>query len=486
MNKREDIENYILDLYRKTKNLNFEKFIETVFHYNVKIGDYDKPLVFDLQKYLFESIKADISVKPEIKYWDTNEWSNSFILFDKYFKYYNKIVLDFPIFDYDLEKVCPTIINFIVYNSITAKISVHKKIKNPSLKIEIYDMNDANKLIDFFETNNKISNIVKSRVLPFLIQKNYIGIYREYDPYDFKNFYIKNLYEYFSLCIEEKEVSISKFKEYLNRVYRFEKNSNEKRMLNFLIDYIYTYENIDSFEKLFNLNKSLKLSGYNCNDYDFITDENGNMEFILKEDNSVVIKYGSLDFYNLIYSKFYENNVRTQDSDRIYDDFCGMYDSVLSSNFENTNIILNLVNNNKMNLTYKIMYIIASGYFAHRKFGISFEIIKRVIDDLISKLKGEDTEITKSYDLGNKYILDDEYGNRIINLKNGSMTTIKEYFKKNNVNSFIKPEDIIKLKDGNSTNGRVFLDNIYKLINKYNSFEELIKNEISSIDSQNN
>ena len=66
------------------------------------------------------------------------------------------------------------------------------------------------------------------------------------------------------------------------------------------------------------------------------------------------------------------------------------------------------------------------------------------------------------------------------------MITIKEYFVKNNVTSIINPEDIINLKDGSVTNGKVFLDNIYKLLSKYNSFNELIKNEISSIEKQNN
>ena len=62
----------------------------------------------------------------------------------------------------------------------------------------------------------------------------------------------------------------------------------------------------------------------------------------------------------------------------------------------------------------------------------------------------------------------------------------KDYFVKNNVTSIINPEDIINLKDGSVTNGKVFLDNIYKLLSKYNSFNELIKNEISSIEKQNN
>ena len=486
MNTKEDIENYFLELYRKTKNYSYEKFLETVYHYNVSIGDYNKPIFFDLQKTIFEALKQDINVKPEIKYWDSLGWTNTFILFNKFFNYYNRVILDFPIFNYDMDKICPTIINFIIYNSITCKISVHKNNKNPVFKIEVYDIKDANRLIDFFESNNKIKNIVKSRVFPLLIQKYYIGIYREYDPYDFKSTYLRYLYEFFSLCKEEKEVLISRFRDFLSKIYRFEINPNEKRMLGFIIDYIYQYENINSYEKLFINNKSLKLSGYNCNYYNFIADEQGNMKFVLKEDPSVVVQYGSLEFLSLVYSKFYENNVKTHDSERIYDDFCGMYDSILSNNCENINILLKLVDDNKMNMTYKKMYLMASAYFAHKKFGIGIEIVNNILNRLLSELEGVKYTEEKRIDLGNKYLLTEEYGNKIVNLNNGKMITIKDYFVKNNVTSIINPEDIINLKDGSVTNGKVFLDNIYKLLSKYNSFNELIKNEISSIEKQNN
>ena len=223
MNNKEEIENYFLELYKKTKNYSFEKFLETVFHYNIQIGNYNKPIFFDLQKCTLDILKEINTIKPEIKYWNSFGWNNVFVIFNKYFTYYNKIVLDFPIFDYDIDKICPTIIKYIIFNGITSKISFHNVNKNPLFKIEIYNIDDVNKIINFFYSNNKISSITKSRVIPLLIQKNYIGIYREYDPFDFKNYYLSKLFEFYNICLEEKDVKISKFRDYLSKIYRFER-----------------------------------------------------------------------------------------------------------------------------------------------------------------------------------------------------------------------------------------------------------------------
>jgi len=166
MNTKEEIENYILELYKKTRNYNFDKFVETVFHYNVKIGDYKKPISFDLQKLIKDLLNEEYDVTPDVRFWNYRSWSNAFIMFDRFFKYFNKVILDFPIFDYDLNIACSPIIKYIIYNKITAKVSIHKVIKNPSLKIEVYDIEDAKNIIEFFGTNNKTSNLVKSRVIP--------------------------------------------------------------------------------------------------------------------------------------------------------------------------------------------------------------------------------------------------------------------------------------------------------------------------------
>ena len=392
MNNREDIEKYYIELYRKTKNCSFEKFVETVFHYNVRIGDYNKPISFDLKNEVVNILKEEkLEIEPDIKYWNYRSWSNTFIIFDKLFKYYNRIILDFPIFDYDLSVACPPIIKFILYNNITAKISVHNVIKNTIFKVEVYDIEDANKIIDFFGTNNKISNIVKSRVIPFLIQKNLVGIYKEYDPFDFINYYIKNLYEYFSLCIEEKEVTISKFTNYINKVYRFEKKDNERRMLRFLSDYLYMYEDTPRYERLFSTIPNMNLNGLDLNDYLFKCDQKDNLFFISKKDNTI-ITYGSEIYFSLIYTKFHDDYIKIQDAKKYYNDFNGIYDNILSNNFKNVDIILDLIKYVNAGIIYKKMYIIASGYYAYKRLGIPFDIIKKITDRILFKLKELNTD----------------------------------------------------------------------------------------------
>jgi hypothetical protein len=213
-----------------------------------------------------------------------------------------------------------------------------------------------------------------------------IGIYKEYDPYDFKNYYIKNLYEYFSLCDGEKDVTISKFTNYINKLYRFEKNPNERRMLRFLSDYLYAYEDLERYEKIFTIVPSMKLNGEDINNYTFVSDSKGNMMFIEKKDNRVVT-YGSEQFFYLIYAKFYEDYMKIQNEKKYYNDFNGIYDMVLSKNFEKEYMILDLVSNNNMDIVYKEMYIIASGYYAFRKISIPFNVVRKIIDERLIKLK---------------------------------------------------------------------------------------------------
>ncbi len=384
MNNRDEIENYFLDLYRKTKNYNFEKFIETVFHYNIQIGNFNKTYSFDLQKNIIDSIGNDLKEIPEIKYWESPGWYNSFIMFSKFFTYYNKIVLDFPIFDYDLNTIFPLIIKYIIYNGITAKVSVHKVIKNPSLTIEVYKIEHAENLIDFFSSNNKINNVIKSRVVPFLIQKNYIGIYREYDPIDFKIFYIKYLYNYFSLCLDEKKVSINGFRDFISRIYRFEKNPNERRMLNFLISYIYAYDNMENYSSLFKHDKDMFFGGLNIEKYNIIMDDK-NIDFITRENNRKV-EYKTEEYINLIYIMFCNKFVKLDNYIQIYDDFCGIYDNIISNNFENTEIIINSLKNRNMTYIDKKIYVIASGFFAFKKLDIPLDIIYSLTYQLLDKM----------------------------------------------------------------------------------------------------
>ena len=75
-----------------------------------------------------------------------------------------------------------------------------------------------------------------------------------------------------------------------------------------------------------------------------------------------------------------------------------------------------------------------------------------------------------------------EYGNKVIDLKDGSKTTIKEYFRINKVLDVIPLNSLIYMNNGQILKGEDFLKNIYKYINMYDSFEELRKSLISLVE----
>ena len=60
----------------------------------------------------------------------------------------------------------------------------------------------------------------------------------------------------------------------------------------------------------------------------------------------------------------------------------------------------------------------------------------------------------------NEYVLNEEYANTVINLKDGTKTTVKEYFKIFNVLGNINNDSVVKFKNGESYSGKQFLDNL--------------------------
>ncbi len=71
---------------------------------------------------------------------------------------------------------------------------------------------------------------------------------------------------------------------------------------------------------------------------------------------------------------------------QIYDDFCGIYDNIISNNFENTEIIINSLKNRNMTYIDKKIYVIASGFFAFKKLDIPLDIIYSLTYQLLDKM----------------------------------------------------------------------------------------------------
>lgn len=478
MEEKTRINNFIKDMYVIYSKNNFNFFVEKCLNYNIKIGNYKKNII-QLSKKVFSKIIAQCTEnKAKIEY---KELKFSFNLSVK--KIDNninteRVILDIPVFEDNYEKIATILTNFLIQEKIEFSIYLYKLIKNSFFKISFSNYNDAKKVVNYFLINEELVKEIKSRCVQFLYQENLIGIYSEIKPYNFKNFYILNLYKFFSKINNEENATLEEFNKYINRLYKNENKLNKKRMyflLNRYFDSIINNSNLDNF---FIDNLIMNIGSYNPNEYILKLDESKTIYFYNEEDQTT-ITYGTEDYLNIIYSKYYENVIKKDKSDKFYNDFYNVYDEILSSNYKKINNILNLINNN-MDVINKQLIIISSAYFAYKKMNFSLDQIYKIIDYALSKLLYENSE--SSHIETTTYILNDEYGNKIINLKDGTITTIKEYLLKHNIINNIPNNCIIHLKNGNTISGKNFIDNIYKVIDKYNNYNDLSNDLINLIE----
>ena len=234
MNKQE-IEEYLKKLYTIYEQKNFDEFVSTCLSYNVRIGDYQKN-ISNLTKKVFDKI---LSVLPSSKSkFSYKEFIYSYKINLEYksVNSVSEVIIDVPVFENNYETITLRILNFLIENQINSKIKLMKIVKNSILQVRIYDVDDTKKFIDYFKNDEIISKEVKSRVFPLLPQTNLLGIYTEYRPYDFKNFSILYLYEFFSTLDKskfeiEEYMIINDYYEYILNKYKNEKKLNKKRML---------------------------------------------------------------------------------------------------------------------------------------------------------------------------------------------------------------------------------------------------------------
>ena len=75
-----------------------------------------------------------------------------------------------------------------------------------------------------------------------------------------------------------------------------------------------------------------------------------------------------------------------------------------------------------------------------------------------------------------------EYGNKVVDLKNKSKITVKEYFRLNKVLDTIPMNSLVYMKDGKILKGEDFLKELYKYIGLYDTFEELRNSLVTLIE----
>ena len=109
----------------------------------------------------------------------------------------------------------------------------------------------------------------------------------------------------------------------------------------------------------------------------------------------------------------------------------------------------------------------------NKKFDLSIQTIYYILDYVVPLVFSYDFNNNFVNKKNNEYVLNEEYANTVINLKDGTKTTVKEYFKIFNVLGNINNDSVVKFKNGESYSGKQFLDNLYKYVSNYNNFNDL-------------
>ena len=482
MSKIEEINNYLKNMYDFYEKNNFKFFLEKCMNYNIKIGDFGKDIDL-LSRKVFTSVLNAMpqeSVKFEYKNYISYYYLNVSNLDNNKVKY--NIIVDIPVFEDNYERIALKSLKFLIDNKINFSMKFYKKLKNSFFKVCFEDLSQLKLFVNYFGSNEEMVSETKSRVLPFLNSINLLGIYTEVSPYSFKNYYIYQLYMYFNYCninnISDR-VSLDDFHSYIRNKFKSEKRDNKKRMFGILFNYL----DIILYEKdiylLFNDSSVMNLSSYMPNDY-ILKLDNKKMIYFIDKEEGIEIKYGSVDFLNIAYSKYYDNVIKKEQNDKYYNEFYSIYNDILCSNFKNINRILKLLNP-KMDNINKLLVIFSSAYFAYKKFDLSIKTIYKMLDTVVPLIYTYDFKDVVSIG-DNSYVLNDDYANMIIDLKDGTKMTIREYFKKFNILKNINKNSKVKFKNGDEFTGNDYLDNLIKYVSKYNNYDDLYNDLVESIE----
>ena len=229
----------------------------------------------------------------------------------------------------------------------------------------------------------------------------------------------------------------------------------------------------------------MNIGSMNPNEYDLKLDKEKMIYFINKIDERI-ISYGSEEYLNLVYSKFYDNFIKREESSTYYAYFYNIFSKLLSENFKDIDKLLDFSIIQK-DYIYTLMMLISSLFFAYKKMGFALNDVYLILKHILFKKYKLDIEV-KSLDdfdkpnIGYVFPLNIEYGNKVIDLKNNSKITIKEYFRINKVLDTIPMNSLVYMKDGKILKGEDFLKDIYKYISLYDNFEELRNSLISLIE----
>ena len=485
MNKKELLENYLKKMYIIYIEKDFNEFVNTILSYNIRIGDYKKD-ISSISKSIFDEI---LVLLPESKAKFSYKEFNNFYKINIIYKVYNdptpKVIIDVPLFIENYKKIIINLTKFLIENKINSYIKLQKVSQNALLEIRVDNESEAIKIVNHFKNNKEIVDEIKSRVVPFLPESNLLGFSYEYKPYNFKNFYYFCLYEYFSTLKSVEDLTLDGLEVYIDNKYKIEKRLNKKRMLLSIYSSIRVINNDEDIFSMFKYNSDMDIGSMNPNEYNLKLDENKMIYFVNKLDERI-ISYGSEEYLNLVYSKFYDNFIKREESSTYYGYFYNIFSKLLSENYKDVDKLLDFSSMQK-DYIYTLMMLISSLFFAYKKMNFSLNDVYSLLKYVLFKKYNFEIEIKSLEEFDkpkNVYIfpLNIEYGNKVVDLKDKSKITVKEYFRINKVLDTIPLNSLVYMKDGKILKGEDFLRDLYKYIGLYDTFENLRNSLITLIE----
>ena len=235
---------------------------------------------------------------------------------------------------------------------------------------------------------------------------------------------------------------------------------------------------------MFNYNSLLDIGSINVNEFDLKLD-NDKMIYFENKDDKRIISFGSEDYLNAVYSKFYENVIKNEENNTFYSYFYSIYSKILSENYKNIDKYLDFTSVNNDHI-YQLMMLISSAFFAYKKMNFSLEDVNNILKIVIKKKYNVELVVKNTENFNKKkefvFPLSVEYGNKVVDTFDHKKTTMKEYIKQNNVLDSISLSSIVYMKDGRILKGEDFLKELYKYIYKYENFLSLRNDLINLIE----
>lgn len=488
MKEENNLINNFKNLYNIFHNHGFDYLMNYCYSYSIKDNEYLK----DISKIATMILNNTIKLLEEnrIKYSFKEE--NKLIKINIIFSYKNypsskaKVIL--PVFAENYLKVSSNITKYIIANKINCSLKILKQNRNDILSIYFFDFNDAEKFTSYYVNNDELKKDIKRKIINIIPQQYDLGICTEINPYNYFDSLLIYLCKYFKTINSEEKLDYEELIGYLNNYYKNENKILKKEMIKVIIESLKILKDNNNPFDVFKYNENMNIGSFDISNYNLRLDEN-KLIYFENHEKTLLILFGTEEYLNICYSKFYKNVIEKNLNNLYYTYFKNIYIKILESRYEDIDKLLDFSNAND-DIIYQELMLISSAYFAYKKMNFSFDNVNMIIKKILEKklnceIKYELQDLDQYVEKKFSFPFNIEYGNKIITLKNGELSSIYNYFRENNVLEYIPIDCVVNLKDGLSSKGEEFLKKIYLLIPNYDNFNELIKNNIDFIEYNN-